>query len=77
MGKIRIAVAGAGLIGRRHIELALASPRCELSATLDPASGAAAIASIAGACLFRRLMISFPPNGPAFKGKAQDLLAGE
>jgi len=45
MGRIRIAVAGAGLIGHRHLELALASPSCELSAIVDPAPGAEAIAS--------------------------------
>lgn len=36
MSKIRIAVAGAGLIGRRHIELIKASPSCELAAVVDP-----------------------------------------
>lgn len=55
MGKIRIAVAGAGLIGHRHIELALASPSCELSAIVDPAPGAEAIASKAGVRLFETL----------------------
>jgi predicted dehydrogenase len=33
---LRIAVAGAGLIGRRHIELIQASPSCELAAVVDP-----------------------------------------
>jgi predicted dehydrogenase len=33
---LRIAVAGAGLIGRRHIELVQSSPSCELSAIVDP-----------------------------------------
>lgn len=36
MTKIRIAVAGAGLIGRRHIELIQASSTCELAAVIDP-----------------------------------------
>ncbi|MDY7068325.1 Inositol 2-dehydrogenase/D-chiro-inositol 3-dehydrogenase [Pseudomonas extremaustralis] len=36
MPKIQIAVAGAGLIGRRHIELVQQSNRCELSAVIDP-----------------------------------------
>ncbi|NWF07388.1 Gfo/Idh/MocA family protein [Pseudomonas salomonii] len=36
MSKIRIAVAGVGLIGRRHIELVQASQSCELVAVVDP-----------------------------------------
>lgn len=35
-GKIKIAVAGVGLIGRRHIELVQASSSCELVAVVDP-----------------------------------------
>lgn len=42
---IRIAVVGAGLIGRRHIELALASPACRLAAIVDPAPEGRALAS--------------------------------
>jgi len=38
--KIRIAVAGAGLIGRRHIELIEASPDCVLAGTADPSPAA-------------------------------------
>ncbi|GAB7528397.1 Gfo/Idh/MocA family oxidoreductase [Pseudomonas sp. 3A(2025)] len=34
--KIKIAVAGVGLIGRRHIELVQASASCELIAVVDP-----------------------------------------
>lgn len=64
MGKIRIAVAGAGLIGRRHIELALASPSCELSAIVDPAPGAEAIASKAGVRLFKALAELFDTDRP-------------
>ena len=40
--KTRIAVAGAGLIGRAHIAALRASPTCELSAVVDPARGAGA-----------------------------------
>ncbi|MEK6716479.1 MAG: Gfo/Idh/MocA family oxidoreductase [candidate division NC10 bacterium] len=64
MGKIRIAVAGAGLIGHRHIELALASPSCELSAIVDPAPGAEAIASKAGVRLFETLDELFDTDRP-------------
>ncbi len=35
--KTRIAVAGAGLIGLAHIEVAQKSPTCTLSAIVDPA----------------------------------------
>ncbi|QPF91539.1 Gfo/Idh/MocA family protein [Bradyrhizobium commune] len=38
--KMRIAVAGAGLIGRRHIELIAASPDCELAGIADPSPSA-------------------------------------
>ncbi|WP_439359001.1 Gfo/Idh/MocA family protein [Bradyrhizobium sp. DASA03007] len=38
--KIRIAVAGAGLIGRRHIELIEASPDCVLAGIADPSPAA-------------------------------------
>ncbi|VVN00383.1 Inositol 2-dehydrogenase/D-chiro-inositol 3-dehydrogenase [Pseudomonas fluorescens] len=36
MSRIRIAVAGVGMIGRRHIELVQASLSCELVAVVDP-----------------------------------------
>jgi predicted dehydrogenase len=38
--KMRIAVAGAGLIGRRHIELIDASPDCVLAGIADPSPAA-------------------------------------
>ncbi|MDN5003113.1 Gfo/Idh/MocA family protein [Bradyrhizobium sp. GCM10027634] len=38
--KMRIAVAGAGLIGRRHVELIEASPDCVLAGIADPSSTA-------------------------------------
>ncbi|MBR0720549.1 Gfo/Idh/MocA family protein [Bradyrhizobium manausense] len=37
---LRIAVAGAGLIGRRHIELVEASPDCMLAGIADPSPAA-------------------------------------
>jgi predicted dehydrogenase len=42
--RLKIAVAGAGMIGRRHIELILQSPSCKLAAIVDPAPTAAEIA---------------------------------
>jgi predicted dehydrogenase len=38
----RIAVAGAGLIGRRHVALVQQNPECELAGIVDPAPAAAA-----------------------------------
>ncbi|MCG2629025.1 Gfo/Idh/MocA family oxidoreductase [Bradyrhizobium sp. WYCCWR 13023] len=38
--KMRIAVAGAGLIGRRHVELIDASPDCVLAGIADPSPNA-------------------------------------
>jgi len=40
--RTRIAVAGAGLIGRAHIAALRASPSCELAAIVDPSPGAGA-----------------------------------
>jgi predicted dehydrogenase len=42
--KMRIGVAGAGLIGRRHIELIEASPDCEIAGIADPIMEAKALA---------------------------------
>jgi predicted dehydrogenase len=44
----RIAIVGAGAIGRRHIQLVRASNECTLAAIVDPMPGAAAIALEAG-----------------------------
>ena len=44
---LRIAVAGAGAIGRRHVELIGASASCELAAIADPAPAAKEIAAAA------------------------------
>ena len=55
MGKIRIAVAGAGLIGQAHIAIACASPTVTLTAVIDPSPAAAHTAADAGVPLFRSL----------------------
>lgn len=55
MKKIRIAVAGAGLIGRRHIELIQASHACELAAIVDPLPATAAFADSLGVPLYSDL----------------------
>jgi predicted dehydrogenase len=43
--RARIAVVGAGLIGRRHVEAALAEPTVELVGIVDPAEEAREVAS--------------------------------
>jgi predicted dehydrogenase len=53
--KLRLAVAGAGLIGRAHLERIRASDACQLVALADPASAAADIAQQAGVPLFCEL----------------------
>jgi predicted dehydrogenase len=45
---LRIAVAGAGLIGRRHVDLVHESVACDLAAIVDPAPAARAMASRLG-----------------------------
>ncbi len=55
MAKLRIAVVGAGLIGRCHIELIRTSRSCELAGIADPSPAAAPIARRAGAPLYPTL----------------------
>ncbi len=52
MSRLDIAVAGAGYIGRAHIEVLRDSPTCNLAAIVDPAPGAASIATDAGVPLY-------------------------
>jgi predicted dehydrogenase len=63
---LRIAVVGAGLIGRRHIDLVLGSPSCHLAAIADPDPGADTIARDAGVARYSdldALLASHPPDG--------------
>jgi predicted dehydrogenase len=55
MSTFAIAVAGAGQIGQRHIEMIQASDRCRLSAIVDPSPGAAAYAKSMDVPLFATL----------------------
>jgi len=55
MMTIRIAVAGAGLIGRDHINLIKANNRCELAAIVDPSDSARVLAADLGAPYFSSL----------------------
>lgn len=52
MRKLRLAVIGAGLIGKRHIDLVAAEPACELVAICDAQPAAATLAAPYGAHFF-------------------------
>jgi predicted dehydrogenase len=56
--------AGAGVIGRRHIELVLADRDCNLAAIVDPASSASEIARKTGVPLFSSLADLFARERP-------------
>lgn len=64
MHRVQIAVAGAGLMGRRHVELIQASPSCRLSAIVDPLPAAVEIAQHAGVQLHRTLDDLFRTSRP-------------
>ncbi len=64
MTPLKIAVAGAGLIGRRHIELIQAESRCRLAAIVDPSPGAVQTAAAAGVPLFQNLGALFASQRP-------------
>jgi len=64
MKKLRIAVAGAGLIGRRHIELIRQSPECALAAIVDPSPAARVLALEAGVPLHQTLADLFASERP-------------
>lgn len=66
MPKTRIAVAGAGYIGQAHVGVLRSSPSCSLSAIVDPAPGAAALAAAAGVphyASLEQLVSKDPPDG--------------
>jgi predicted dehydrogenase len=62
--KVRIAVAGAGQIGKRHIGLIVKSNECALAAVVDPASAAAAYAHSLGVPLYKSLAELFAKDRP-------------
>ena len=65
----RIAVAGAGLIGRRHIEHIVADPGATLAAVVDPAPAASDIAQRHGVAWFpdlQALLTHRKPDGIVF-----------
>jgi predicted dehydrogenase len=63
MRQLQLAVAGAGLIGRRHIELIQQNPRCRLAAIVDPGPAAQEVAERADVPLFRTLGDLFEKGG--------------
>jgi predicted dehydrogenase len=64
MAKLRIAVAGAGLIGRTHMGLIRASAHCELAAIVDPAPAATELAREAGVLRYETLPAMFAASRP-------------
>lgn len=64
MRQIHLAVAGAGLIGRRHIELIQASEHCHLLAIVDPSPAAKEIADAAKVPLYPTLDQLFHESRP-------------
>ena len=66
MTKIRIAVAGAGMIGQAHIKVLGASPSCMLSAIVDPSPAAMELAAKEGVPLYKtidELLLTNRPDG--------------
>ena len=64
MTKIRIAVAGAGLIGQAHIKVLGASPSCMLSAIVDPSPAAVEVAAKACVPLYKTIDELLQSNCP-------------
>lgn len=61
-----IAVIGAGLIGRRHVQLVSASPHADLAAVVDPDRRAEALARSTGVAWYAtldELLAADPPDG--------------
>ena len=61
---VRIAVAGAGMIGRSHIALITQSADCALSAIVDPAAAPVEVARKAGIPIFASLAELFAHETP-------------
>nr|WP_315188893.1 Gfo/Idh/MocA family oxidoreductase [uncultured Albidiferax sp.] len=64
MSKLKIAVAGAGMIGQAHIAVLAQSQRCSLSAIVDPSPAAVATAAQAGVPLYPSLAALFAAGKP-------------
>jgi predicted dehydrogenase len=64
MAKVRIAVAGAGFIGLRHVEEIVASSNCMLASIVDPGARAPEIAKKYGVSLYKSLAECFAKDKP-------------
>jgi predicted dehydrogenase len=64
MNRVRIAVVGAGLIGRRHIEEVDASDSADLASVVDPGPAGPAAAEKYGVALHRSLAELFDRDRP-------------
>jgi predicted dehydrogenase len=62
---VPLIVLGAGLVGRRHIELIGRHPHAVLAAVVDPAPAAAGIADAAGVPRYTTLADALRTQGPA------------
>jgi predicted dehydrogenase len=74
VGRLRMAVAGAGLIGRRHIEEIQKSASAELTAVIDPAPAVAELAKEFGAPVYPSLADMFA--APIYPSLADMFAAG-
>lgn len=66
MTEVKLAVIGAGLIGRRHAEHAAAEPRAILSAVVDPTAAGRTVAAALGApwfASFTEMLAADRPDG--------------
>src|SRR3954463_12508603 len=64
MSRVRIAVAGAGLIGRRHIEEVNASDSTDLASIVDPGPAGPELAQKYGVSLYQSLAELFERDKP-------------
>jgi predicted dehydrogenase len=64
MSRVRIAVAGAGLIGRRHIEEVNAGDSADLASIVDPGPAGPELAEKYGVTLYQSLAESFDRDKP-------------
>jgi predicted dehydrogenase len=64
MSRVRIAVAGAGMIGRRHVEEVQKSSPAELAAIVDPAPAGAELGKAAGVPVYPSLADLFAAARP-------------
>jgi predicted dehydrogenase len=62
--KVRIAVVGAGQIGKRHVEMIVRNPGCALSAIVEPAPAAAEYVRSLGVPLYKSLSELFANAHP-------------